>query len=74
MDSPEPLSEGEYLELMGELPDAAILKPSHRPRPDPYPDEMDQLFCDEDGTLCTVERPCLCCVVDAEELAALGDD
>ena len=43
------------------------MKPNHRPRPDPYPDEVDELFCDEDETLCTEDRPCMCCWVDRQE-------
>jgi hypothetical protein len=37
------------------------MKPSHRPRPDPYPDEADDEFCDECETLCAEGRPCMCC-------------
>jgi hypothetical protein len=44
-----------------------LVKANHRPRPDPYPDEVDELFCDEDETLCTEERPCMCCWVDRME-------
>ena len=39
------------------------MKPGHRPRDDPYPDELDELFCEEDQTLCSPGRLCLCCVV-----------
>ena len=43
------------------------MKANHRPRPDPYPDEVDELFCDEDETLCTEDRPCMCCWVERQE-------
>jgi len=39
------------------------VKPHHRPRPDPYPDELDELYCGECETLCAPGRPCLCCHV-----------
>jgi hypothetical protein len=39
----------------------ATMPPNHRPRPEPYPDEMDQLFCDECLTLCQPGGPCMCC-------------
>jgi hypothetical protein len=42
------------------------VKPNHRPRPDPYPYELGELYCDEDETLCVpCERPCLCCYAAA---------
>jgi hypothetical protein len=37
------------------------MRPQHRMRPDPYPDEMDQEFCDDCETLCMDGRPCMCC-------------
>ena len=46
------------------------MKANHRPRPDPYPDELDELFCDEDETLCTEDRPCMCCWADRQESRA----
>lgn len=39
----------------------------HRPRDNPYPDETDQLFCEECGTLCMEGRPCECCWVEQTE-------
>lgn len=48
-------------------------KPHHRPRDDPYPDELDQLFCDECQSLCQDGRPCWCCHVNElveQEMAA----
>ena len=39
----------------------------HRLRDDPYPDELDQQFCEEDETLCMPGRPCLCCWVEQQE-------
>jgi hypothetical protein len=44
-------------------------RPRHRLRDDPYPDELDQEFCDEDQTLCLDGCPCLCCAVTMTELA-----
>lgn len=41
--------------------------PNHRLRDDPYPDELDQAFCEIDQTLCMDDRPCLCCYVDKLE-------
>lgn len=43
---------------------APAIKPDHRPRPDPYPDELAQLLCDVCETLCSPGRPCHCCWVD----------
>lgn len=40
---------------------------NHRPRDDPYPDELDQLFCDECETLCMQGRPCMCCWTEMTE-------
>ena len=48
------------------------MKPSHRPRSDPYPDETDELFCEECQTLCIpgsdekFARLCACCLADQE--------
>lgn len=42
----------------------ASLPPGHRPRDDPYPDELGQLFCGECETLCSPGRPCICCYAD----------
>jgi hypothetical protein len=46
----------------------------HHPRADPYPDELDQLYCDECETLCIPPdedgydwRPCACCYVASVE-------
>jgi len=44
------------------------VRPRHRLRDDPYPDELDQEFCEEDETLCVDDRPCLCCVVEMAEV------
>lgn len=42
---------------------------THRLRDQPYPDELDQMFCEEDETLCILpERPCACCWIAIEEM------
>jgi hypothetical protein len=43
------------------------VRPAHRLRDDPFPDEMDQEFCEEDQTLCMPGRPCMCCYIGDEE-------
>ena len=43
----------------------------HRLRDDPYPDELDQQFCEEDETLCMPGRPCWCCWVEQQEAEAV---
>lgn len=43
------------------------MRPNHRLRDNPYPDEMDQEYCEEDETLCMPGRPCLCCWVTQQE-------
>ncbi len=50
--------DGQADELDGQAPE---LKPDHRPRPDPYPDELGQTLCDVCETLCSPGRPCHCC-------------
>jgi hypothetical protein len=47
--------------------EAVVGTGKHRPRDAPYPDELDQQFCEEDGTLCYPGRPCVCCWVAATE-------
>lgn len=48
------------------------MKPNHRSRDNPYPDELDQQFCDECETLCILpDRPCNCCWAD--ELDTVDD-
>jgi hypothetical protein len=41
--------------------------PRHIPFPDPYPDELDMLLCEEDETRCEPGRPCLCCYAEQLE-------
>lgn len=58
-------------ELDGQLP---LFRPGHRPRDEPYPDELDQQFCEPCGTLCYDGRPCSCCWAEAAERADTRPD
>ena len=47
----------------------------HRPRDEPEADELDQLFCEDDRTLCVLpDRPCECCYLATTELEAARDE
>jgi hypothetical protein len=48
----------------------AAMKEGHRPRPGALADELDELFCDEDQTLCRWGRPCSCCLAERDEADA----
>lgn len=53
--------------LSGVMPCPEMPPPGHRLRDNPYPDEMDQMFCEEDETLCMPGRPCECCWLEQME-------
>lgn len=52
----------------------SLMPPFHRLRDDPYPDELDQMFCETDETLCMPGRPCLCCYIGLEDQRDDGED
>lgn len=41
-----------------------VMPSCHWPRGDPYPDELDQLFCGQCETLCVPGRSCACCYAE----------